>query len=76
MLVSFPPFPVGGWIEERLDWDPVERGLMSRFYSAIQSVASPLNRLREQWGKDFGADISDEVWQFAIERKTCYYNSR
>lgn len=60
---------VDGWIEECLDWDPLERGPISRLYSAIQRAApSSLNHLRKKWSKDFGADISEEVWQFAIER--------
>ena len=69
LFVSFPSRPTDVWIEEFLDLDPLERGLISRLYSEIQRVASPsLNHLREQWGKDFGAVISDKVWRFAIER--------
>lgn len=67
-FTSFPSPPVGGWIEELLEWDPLECGLISRLYSTIQRVASPsLNHLREQWSEDFGADVSDTVWQYAVE---------
>ena len=48
---------MGAWIEECLDWDLLKGGLISRVYREIHRVGSPsLNRLREQWGKDFGTE--------------------
>lgn len=61
--------PPETWLDECLDMNPCDKGLVSAIYGRVQSAASPsLNHLRNIWEEELGELFTDSAWQAAITR--------
>ncbi len=59
--------PQSTWIDECLNMDPVDRGLVSVLYDNIQRAAAlSLKHLARLWEEELRTTISDADWQTAI----------
>ena len=67
-VASFPLLQADRWLDEWLEGDPHQKGMVSMLYSDIQEMASPsLDRIRESWCNDMGLEMPDDSWQMAIK---------
>ena len=66
---SFPHKPSAGPLDECLKLEPHITGCVSKLYSIIQDMEGNSHQLlKERWGEDLNAELSEETWQSVIKR--------
>uniref|UniRef100_A0A3B3HQU1 Reverse transcriptase domain-containing protein n=1 Tax=Oryzias latipes TaxID=8090 RepID=A0A3B3HQU1_ORYLA len=67
-FTHFPSRPPDSLLENILTFNPQSKGLISKIYTAINSSnTDPLTHTKRKWEEDLATDLSEDVWQTALQ---------
>ncbi len=76
VIPQFVSKPKTNTFDECIVSNPTSRHLISRFVNVFPMSVNT-NHLKEAWAKDFGVDLSDEIWNDCLSKiQYCSINAR